>query len=278
MIPDHRSIFAFDSLCQARLLLYPHNHHHSSCCIHSTNLAMDQSSFEEGERAPQVYRGQSAGLEPLRRCIQSSSSSLSQVLQEERVTHDERLLSSAEGIAVTATWKIDDDDESSSAAEFSNGLVLVTSERILMVATEEEKHDVAIDAACIQLHAISNDDSVYLQIQDPESSESAPIEFTLKPTVADPSASCQQLFDALSQLVSMHPIPLDDDDDDDEYGDGVMFAPGPMDGSAPQFEREAMLERLDNILVVPPEYEVDEAEAQEEEDGQFDDADDDAML
>ena len=98
----------------------------------------------------------------------------------------------------------------------------------------------------------------------------------------------QVLFDALCKLVSKHPIALEEDDDDgneDMFGEDMIWAPATRhrpgvafgdhygdyyddvddDGGASPEERRAMLERLDNILVVRPDLEIPE-------DGQFEDA------
>jgi hypothetical protein len=218
---------------------------------------MDQSSED---RVPQVCRGQGANLEPFRSAIQSGFGQ--EVFNEQRVARDECALSSAEGLQVKAIWK--EEEETC----YSEGRFLVTTERILYVSVDE-KSDVAVDAACIQLHAVS-DDSIYIQLQDPQSDESAIIEFTVTPT--QDSSSCQELFDAISRLVSMHPIPLEEEDDDNEGFDEAIFAP-PVENGTSEEEREAMLERLDAMLVVPPEYEREGDDTVEV--GQFDDADED---
>merc|ERR1712038_547375 len=112
----------------------------------------------------------------------------------------------------------------------------------------------------------------------------------------DKKELCQQLFDSLSKLINLNPI-MDDEDDgagmgglaamlamaanssrnDDEDDDMICRIDASQmvtawddksqeDEGAPSNERSQMLERLANMLVVPPEYEVD---------GQFDDADED---
>jgi len=109
--------------------------------------------------------------------------------------------------------------------------------------------------------------------------------------------SCQELFDSFSTLISLNPMEDDEDDafgsgggggfsamlgmmanayggdesdDDDDDDDDEMICridPSQMitaqEGRASSEERKKMLERLDNVLVVPSEYELD---------GQFDDA------
>eukprot|EP00550_Attheya_septentrionalis_P000756 CAMPEP_0198288262 /NCGR_PEP_ID=MMETSP1449-20131203/6826_1 /TAXON_ID=420275 /ORGANISM="Attheya septentrionalis, Strain CCMP2084" /LENGTH=362 /DNA_ID=CAMNT_0043986375 /DNA_START=46 /DNA_END=1134 /DNA_ORIENTATION=+ len=100
---------------------------------------------------------------------------------------------------------------------------------------------------------------------------------------------CQALFEALSKLASLNPV---DHDTFGGGGGGSMFGmmmgmmgdnnndelvtawDEPEDDSAAadatETEREAMLDRLDHLLVVPPEYELPDSV-----EGQFDDADDD---
>lgn len=116
------------------------------------------------------------------------------------------------------------------------------------------------------------------------------------------ATACQKLFSALTRLASLNPM----DESDDYGGGGGLFnmlslmagmENGYDDGSdnndmiirlggsnnhfveddesegAPENERQAMLNRLDNMLVVPPEYEIPS-----EEEGQFDDAEDDMNI
>ena len=116
------------------------------------------------------------------------------------------------------------------------------------------------------------------------------------------SNACQRLFEALTKLASLNP--MDDSDGGGGglfnmlslmagMGEGMVNAYGDSDdddmvirlgGSsnniveddassqgAPENERQAMLDRLDNMLVVPPEYVINS----DEEEGRFDDADED---
>ena len=72
-----------------------------------------------------------------------------------------------------------------------------------------------------------------------------------------------------AQLMEWETHNNDDDDDDD-----LVFAAAASDAPPTEDERNAMLERLDNLLIVPPEFEVhdDDGDAST---GQFDDADED---
>jgi len=192
------------------------------------------------DRNPRILRGDLAQLSDLRNDMAAPSEAI--------------LFSDT----VKATWKDDDDVAFESVA----GKAIVTTERILFVAKVEEKHDVAVDSECILLHATAQGPpSIYLQLQEMSAELAAPMELTLVP---DTESSCQAFFEALSKLVAMHPI---DDDDIDDGEEGMMFmCPAKIeDGEDTVDEREVMLDRLDNMLEVPPHLEVD--------DGQFDDAD-----
>lgn len=188
----------------------------------------------------QIVRGELAGLSELR----GSKTEISETI----------LYSDT----VKVTWKEDEDISFASIA----GKAIVTTERIVFVANVEEKNDASIDAECILLHATLHDPpSIYIQIQETSAEVEAPMELTIVP---DKESSCQAFFEALSKLVAMHPIYDDDIDDGDE---GMMFM-GPTrvesdEGSTE--DRQAMLDRLDNLLEVPPYLDVGE--------GQFDDAD-----
>ena len=76
--------------------------------------------------------------------------------------------------------------------------VLVTSERLLFWGDDSSKSDLQVPAACIELHAITQDPaSVYIQIMLEQ-------EELLELTVE--STDSQALFHGLSELVSLHPI------------------------------------------------------------------------
>ena len=151
----------------------------------------------------------------------------------------------------------------------SMGNFVITSERLLSWSSKEEE-DLSIPAVCIDLHAQA-EDSVYIQITNGEDLE----EMTIRTT----DESLETVFSKLSQLVSLHPIDPNETEDgmmmsgDDD--DGMVWAPPAVpsttgDGEATEEERQAMLDHLDRILIVPPEL-----EQSEQEEGQFDDAEDD---
>jgi hypothetical protein len=195
------------------------------------------------DRNPQILRGSLADLNELR--------------GETSVFLSETILFSD---TVKATWKDNDDQV---VFESVDGKVIVTTDRILFVSKTQEAHDVAVDSECILLHATAQDPpSIYLQLQEMTAEMAAPMELTFIP---DTETSCQPFFEALSKLVSMHPV--EDDDDDNEGDEGLMYM-GPVevesDEPAPD-DRQAMLDRLDNLLEVPLHLDV--------QDGQFDDAD-----
>lgn len=241
-----------------------------------------------------ILRGQAADVSALRE-VESQAIYLGQ----------RGSLLPAGAITCRVSWHNDDTDDrmngetttttnttTTATQESCVGDIFVTSSQVLFVAAaatgggalEPQENDFAIGATCIHLHAMAEEPeiSVYLQLTE-ENDEETTSEVTLVPT---DSTSCQVLFDALCKLVSSHPLELDDDDDDqgnDEGGapafgggfaisDDLIWAPsvnGLGDGQDDQEERTAMLARLDNMLVVPPEFEIQE--------GQFDDADEDSQ-
>jgi len=210
--------------------------------------------------------------------------------------------------------------------------------------------DIKVDAHCIDLHALTgaNEDvdgdekgnkstpsAVYIQMSsedskfesslfnndnnDGEADDSSLFELTLEPIVTATSSEeeveqiSRQLFEAISQMISLNPIDPNDQDEPNEEGAGMFgggsggwitsdgFDPSSMmsvmgntnnnnastanddmvvagaeeDAPPTEEERNAMLERLDNLLIVPPELEVQEEEDDDDaSDGQFDDAED----
>jgi len=205
------------------------------------------------------------------------------------------------GIACRVKWQ--DGGESSAVGDvyITESQVLFVASGSSELETPPQEQDWAIGATCIHLHAMTEEpeESVYLQLTGDGASgdDESTLEVTLIPT--DPLA-CQSLFDGLCKLVAKHPLQLDEDDDEDgeDYsgafgGGGDFFGGGGGDrddliwvpaaagdrfgatiphdedddeeGGATEEERAAMLERLDNLLVVRPELET--------HDGQFDDAD-----
>jgi len=202
------------------------------------------------------------------------------------------------------------------------GEIFITNTQVLFVAIERDQshYDLAIGAACIVLHAMTDEPelSLYLQLSSSNSDqegrggqqqqEPPPTEVTFTPIHNNNDNDCQKIFDALCKLVSLHPIEPDDDDDgnnnneqgngmfgfgggvsfgddggdfdndDDDDDDGFIWAPAtsasntmtmasPSGTNGTPSERDVMLERLDNLLSVRPEFEINN-----NEDGQFDDA------
>ena len=112
---------------------------------------------------------------------------------------------------------------------------------------------------------------------------------------------CQRLFSALTRLASLNPMDesndyggggglfnmlsmmagMENEVDDESGNDDMVIRLGGSNNKvveddesegAPENERQALLNRLDNMLVVPPEYEI-----LSEDEGQFDDAEDDIL-
>lgn len=192
------------------------------------------------ERIHQIVRGELAGLSELR----GSKTELSETILYVDT--------------VKATWKNDEEISFASIA----GKAIVTTERIVFVANVEVEYDASIDAECILLHATLEDPpSIYLQIQETSAEVEAPMELTIVP---DEESSCYALFEALSKLVAMHPI-YDDDIDDGDEGMVFLGTERVENDEVVTEDRQAMLDRLDDLLEVPPYLDVGE--------GQFDDAD-----
>eukprot|EP00536_Pseudo-nitzschia_multiseries_P003782 jgi/Psemu1/284659/fgenesh1_pg.59_\ len=148
----------------------------------------------------------------------------------------------ASALAATTVRSEDDDDDDPndnttepsrpppSAAMAIEGDVFVTPSQVLFVARDRDHagDDLAVGAACIVLHALTEDPepAVYLQLAgacDGDDDDAfAPFEVTLTPKSttgdADADEHCRDLFDALCRLISLHPV--DHDDDDDYYGGG----------------------------------------------------------
>ncbi|OEU09204.1 hypothetical protein FRACYDRAFT_248538 [Fragilariopsis cylindrus CCMP1102] len=144
------------------------------------------------------------------------------------------LMESSVFVSLMMTTDADADDENEDENKNNNnntfiqGEMFITNTQILFVAIERDQsqYDLAIGAACIVLHAMTDEPelSVYLQLSSSSSS----------------SVGEQQ------QQQQQPPT---------ETSDGT-------ETTSKEEERDKMLERLDNLLVVPPQF----------EDGQFDDA------
>ena len=184
------------------------------------------------------------------------------------------------------------------ALALSTNRLFFCSEKQVLDA--EEDHDRIIHATAIELHALAEheDDTVdlpngqrpgnryiYLQFIENEESnngDNATMELSISPE--DPATaedSCQRIFDALSRMVALHPLENEEEDDDTMYYGDDMIVAVDEDASesrtlsppvSTEEERNAMLERLDAMLEVPPECDMDNHE------GKFDDASDDADL
>lgn len=182
----------------------------------------------------------------------------------------------------------------------SQGRLVITSERILYWCDTESDGttaDLVVPSECIDLHALSSsmDDendqaaltvtNLYLQLQsDRDRSDPDFIEWTLVP-ICDSSeattAALHALFEALSKLISLHPIDPNLEMDDGGDSDDMVFAPSLVETEATSDERGAMLDHLDSILVVPPDLQhpSDGVEGQfdDADEGSSDDADDDEV-
>jgi Regulator of volume decrease after cellular swelling len=251
---------------------------------------------------------QAANLSLVRASFKSSSEFASNAALQQFLDPEERILLGP--IHVTRRQQTTVEFEPSGngdARDSCQGRFVITSERLLFWGDESDDNDAIVPAECIDLHAIASastdaDDeanpdqdastSLYLQIRsDSECSEPDLIEWTVVPRVLPPDtheAAIQPMFDALSELISLHPIDPNDDMDDDSDEDEMIVAPSYHADSgvlATLEEREAMLDRLDRLLVVPKELERNDDAAEYDDgkstedtaEGQFDDADDDEV-
>jgi hypothetical protein len=185
-----------------------------------------------------IRRGEDAGLSNLRAILNNSDTvtevreaALEQFLDASK---EERMLHNLLAIQATVTGE---EDESDCNFTHVDGYTAVTSEQIFFLARDASNaaHDIAIDAACIDLHAVQQEPvvAVYIQITDPDAvdEEASPLEMTLEPNSnstkdnvddsdadSDPQTVSQTLFDALSDLVCLHPVDPNDDMTDMNMG------------------------------------------------------------
>mmetsp|Transcript_3930 Transcript_3930/g.5999 ORF Transcript_3930/g.5999 Transcript_3930/m.5999 type:complete len:222 (+) Transcript_3930:65-730(+) len=221
---------------------------------------MTTLELQEDDRAPQIVYGETAHLVGI-------------------PTEDENVL---QMIVSSATWKTDDEMEFQDVS----GDAYVTHDKLIFLCSTTKTHSVSIDAECIQLHAQSEDCGIYLQVQDFSNFDEV-LEFSM--TLASRS-DCEAFFEAVSLLVSTHPDK--DEEEDFEMGDGnygeEMVMHQPLNDTRLQNqtseeptdeERNAMLNRLDDLLVVPLDLEISNEEDEGNiNGGQFDDAEVDELI
>jgi hypothetical protein len=271
------------------------NLQHEERSFHRSTGLVKMSNRNENS----IRRREDADLSVLRAAFQSRSPEAAYTaLQQFLGQPDERILHQT--ILVTSRQQTTDDDSASADQIVCQGRFVVTNERVIFWSDNNADGDLVVPAECIDLHALScgdsNDDtteqeesrtSLYLQIRsDSDRLDSDLIEWTVLPqeqATDDHQAATQALFDALSELISLHPIDPNGDMDDEGEDEMIVAPPSRYDDrEATLEERQAMLERLDRLLVIPAELDdseavegqFDDAEADEDE-GQFDDADDD---
>ncbi|GKY97087.1 hypothetical protein MPSEU_000667200 [Mayamaea pseudoterrestris] len=267
----------------------------------------DSSSNTDDKDVGHVYRGTSAELAVVRAA--AGNFDALRVAIEQYMDHDKQEVLLHDAISVKVQLVTDYDDEKNEEQEdalaafegFVHGTLVLTSERVMFWACDasQEAHDFAMDAACIELHALQEEPemAVYIQAQDNDANDdAAPLEVTIVPIDSNSSSSessdaCQEIFDALCKLVSMHPIDPNENDEGNAFemmlgafnqgnnDDNMMFYSAEattdmMEGDATLDERERMLQRLDDLLVVPPELERNS----DDDGGQFSDADDSENL
>lgn len=170
---------------------------------------------------------------------------------------------------------------SNDGGRIAGSLVITTSAVLFWDERKQDvETDVLIPGSCIDLHAILAENNeqelptgVYLQLGSHDDEDDL-MEMTIYPESA---AKCEVIFRSVTKLIELHPthaISTSEDEEEDDDAGGMIFMAGDADStSATLQEREEMLERLDRLLVVPPEYEV----VNDDDCGQFDDADDDIL-
>lgn len=262
-----------------------------------------------------VLRGEAAGLEGLRVALSHASSSgvdasAARLLQaalepflreadyEEGTIAPPSATSSSNPLplykaSVILSWQTESEEENDSCVK--EGTLIVTQRACLFCAkalgTSAKQrisdHDWYVPGVCISLHALAETaGNVYLQINmDMAHDVSAPVEWTVE-TANRTDDEATDLYNALSRLVSLHPIdpheetnqlgPFVGNEDDYFEPDEMIWAADIRDEddgdiSVTEEEREAMLDRLDRVLIIPPEYEIPD----EQGNGQFDDAEED---
>ena len=155
-----------------------------------------------------ILRGAAADLSALKQ-VDTQASFLSQ-----RGGGEEALLVAAPiSCRLSSTSSSNFSDESDNEQKTAEGEVFVTGCQFLFAAKNAED-DWAIGATTIIMHAMTEEPelSVYLQLQDEDSSSAAGGNNTLEVTITPlESDSCQTIFKALCTLVSNHPIQLDNE-------------------------------------------------------------------
>ena len=251
-----------------------------------SNRPTEDNVFVNTEHLPDmILRGSEASLEGLRSTSESTRNSFLQARGGSLLTNQSTRGVACRACGLTTENHADADTENTAGVA---GEVFLSESQVLFVTSSECRHDFAIGARCIHLHAMMEEPEVaiYLQLSE-EGREDESLDVTLTPLNPEES---QPLFDALCKLVSLHPI---EDGDEEGNGSGGLFGGGDdfmsrddliwapsagfgtvagqaeeeeEDTGATEAERAAMLERLDHLLVVRPEFEIQE--------GQFDDAED----
>lgn len=198
---------------------------------------------EEDEKVPRIVYGEEATTAPL----------LSNPLISTEVK--------------SACWKTDDKVEFDKA----EGKAFITEDRVVFECSTDPKFSAAIDAECIQLHAHHDEDNtVYLQLQEINGGNED-MELTLE--LPRPQDSLT-FFENLTRLVSMHPV---DDPDENMFGmaEEMVVSSDFAEPSSTEADRQAMLDRLDEMLHVPPHL---EKQPEQPDDSQFEDGEGDEML
>ena len=169
-------------------------------------------------------------------------------LQQSSLPNDEALLLLPEKmLSVKVTLQPTTQEDSSTCVQEEEffkeipGTLFITTERLVFVSSNnnnnnndnnDNNNDFSIHAACLLLHAISQD-GLYIQVQD-VNQEKEGLELTITPTTTTTTTTTLQqqqqqqqqvMFDALTKLVSLHPIMDNHHDDEGGFLDFSMTMP-----------------------------------------------------
>ena len=215
----------------------------------------------------------------------TSASPPSSTIGEEEVV----LYSVAKGFSRIVLDEEGQEQQQSSTSSSSQvqGDIIVTTKRLLFASRiNEEKlsvpsetvnenavwssHDFVVDIQGIILHAIATDPepSLYCQFEEEPQQPVTQVYFfppTTSTCSSDPSLLLSKLFHALAMAIEWNPVSSSREDedgllvgeesDDSDYSIPIVHSTQPSDGATPE-QRRAMLERLDALLVVPPDLEI----------------------
>jgi hypothetical protein len=260
---------------------------------------------------PQVKRGPAAGLSLLRatKATADNDSTWTTAWQQflDGTTDERILLGPIAASVVESDYDDSTDSQQEQRQQQQDGMLIITSDRLVYWVLDDAAaaSDIEIPGVCVALHAVTLEPvvSVYMQLMTGgDNDDEMPLELTIVPIAVaqeeeNAEDDCHAIAGALSELIAMHPIDPNGDSDDNAANDASMVQMMMMQmgagmcgdtnddtdddlviGATPS-ERDVMLARLDNLLMVPPELELLPVVCSSDDDDvgggtQFDDADD----